>query len=316
MKIIISYDLGYTNWYVSEFYQYFHKKIIENNPKINFEYISLRELASKYGFDFNGFGSLFANWYNLILYDEISEKFFIHSWYDYAAVIPEFCLQNNIDLKTFSCASRLTQDIIDTYSLNNIEVKPSPYYLEWWSDYETIKKLNINKSKKQKCYFAGANHGIRQNILSELSKNDFFKINIKSNPDEFKQKNEYFEELSNHMFGLSLNGAAEICYRDLELFGTNVINLRAPLNCLTHNPILKDVHYIEFIDDNLTKMILNNENIDSEIENKIHQLECFIQTKDYDNMIGETKNWFEKNCSPESQFEIISSFLKDFSIFE
>jgi hypothetical protein len=316
MKIIISYDLGYKNWYVSEFYQYFHRRIIENYPEIKFEYIPLRELASKFGFDFDGFGSLFANWYNLILYNEISEKFFIHSWYDYATAIPKFCLDHNIHLTTFSCASNLTQDVIEECSLKEIDVKPSPYYLESWSDYDAISKLDPNKPKKRECYFAGANHGIRQNILRKLSKNNFFKINIKSNPRQFKQKDEYFEELSSHAFGLSLNGAATICYRDLELFGTGVLNLRAPLNCLTHNPILKDVHFIEFIDDKLLNMILNDEKTDFEIENRIQKIEHFIQTEDYNDMINESKKWFNDNCSPESQFNIISSFLKDFSVFE
>ena len=38
-KLIISYEQGYNNWYVSEFYKYFHNKLSEIT-NIQFEYIN------------------------------------------------------------------------------------------------------------------------------------------------------------------------------------------------------------------------------------------------------------------------------------
>ena len=39
-RFIISYEQGYTNWYVSEFYKYFHKKLLDN-INLDIEYISI-----------------------------------------------------------------------------------------------------------------------------------------------------------------------------------------------------------------------------------------------------------------------------------
>jgi len=112
-----------------------------------------------------------------------------------------------------------------------------------------------------------------------------------------------------------LNGAANICYRDLELFGLGVLNLRQPLNSKTYEPIVKDVHYVEFINDDLVNKILAKENIDLIINDKVEELLEFSMTNQCNDMIEESKKWFINNCLPKNQFKIIVSFLDDFNIF-
>lgn len=311
-KIIISYDVGYTNWYVSEFYKYFHQKLItETNLVI--EYVPLGEFANFFGKTQTNHETSIFNWYNLILYNPKSGKFFIHSWYDYATEILEYSLQNNFDLVKFSCVSNLTDNIIKKYS-GKIDVTPSVYYLENWSDLKLVDSFNQTKIKSKKCFFNGLSHGYRENILSALRTNDFFNIKIKTNPNHFQNKKEYFSELSSHKFGLSLNGAANICYRDLELFGLGVINLRQTLKSKTLNPLIDGVHYFEFLDDNIVKSIINNVDISQTLSLKIEKL--MDETPEYvlNNMIGESTQWFINNCLPENQFKIINSFLNEFQI--
>lgn len=312
-KLIISYEQGYNNWYVSEFYKYFHKKLSEIT-NIQFEYVSLRDLSNKFGKEYtNQTGSIF-NWFNLVIYNQTTDKFFVHSWYDYAPEILKYSVNNNFNVVKFSCVSNLTDSIIEEYK-DKIIVQPSVYYVENWMDIEYILSTKTSSLKDNRAYFNGLNHGIRENVLNSLSNNSFFNIRTKGNPEHFRQKKDYYDEVSKHKFGLSLNGAANICYRDLELFGLGVLNLRQPLNSKTYEPIVKDVHYVEFINDDLVNKILDKENIDSIINDKVGELLEFSTTKQYNNMIEESKKWFIKNCLPENQFKTIVSFFDDFSIF-
>lgn len=313
-KIIISYDVGYTNWYVSEFYEYFHQKLVEvSNIKI--VYVPLRELAIHFGQEQNNHKSTIFNWYNLILFNPTSEKFFVHSWYDYAPEILEYSVTNNFNLVKFSCVSNLSEEIIQKYE-SKIEVVPSVYYLEGWSDLKSIDSLKDNKLKTNKCFFNGLSHGYRENILRSLSTNNFFNIKIKTNPEHFQNKQEYFNELSTHKFGLSLNGAANICYRDLELFGLGIVNLRQPLKTKTFNQLIEGIHYCEFLGDDLFKCIIDGIDINKSIDLKIEKLLDESSQGTLKNIIEESINWFNSNCLPENQFKIINSFLHNFEILK
>ena len=125
-----------------------------------------------------------------------------------------------------------------------------------------------------------------------------------------RQKRNYFEELSSSRFGLSLNGAANICYRDLELFGLNVLNLREPLRCNFYEPLVENVHYLNFVDNEFVSRVLSNESMDGMISEKIEFLESFYNTKEHNDMIKNSKDWFIRNCLPTNQFNILYSFLE------
>jgi len=312
-KLIISYDLGYENWYVSNFYKYFHEKVSQTK-NINFEYIHLRDFSKKFGKEMNRDSPLF-NWYNLIIYNENNGKMFVHSWYDYATEILDYCVSNNINLVKLSCVSNLTDSIIEKYK-GYTEVCPSVYCLENWTDTDLILK-SIDKDKKniEKVYFNGSAHGIRENIINEVSNHEFFNLKVKNNPKHFLQKKNYYKELNNYKFGLSLNGAANICYRDMELFGLGVLNIRQPLKSKTYNPIVKDVHYKEFITDEFVQTILTKGDINTSIVNLEKDIKDFYKTKEYDYMINESLEWFNDNCLPKNQYNIILSFLNKFDIF-
>jgi hypothetical protein len=313
-NLIISYEQGYHNWYVSEFYKYFHNKITqETNVKLT--YLPISQFAKIFGKELNNnFGNIF-NWYNLIIYNKDTEKFFIHSWYDYAPEILNYSIENNFNLVKFSCVSNLTDSIIDEYK-NRIIIQPSVYCLENWDDIDYILSVNEHSYRLNKAYFNGLNYGIRELVLNKLSKNEFFNIKIKNNQSDFRQKKDYYLELSNHNFGVSLNGAANICYRDLELFGLGIINLREPFKSKTYNPIINGVHYIEFFSKDLINKILINDDVSSIIDNKVNELLDLYNSSYYGEIRKESKKWFIDNCLPENQYNILVSFLEDFNIFE
>ena len=312
-ELIISYDKGYNNWYVSEFYEFFHKKFQEQ-VNVRLKYVSIDDLSKYFGKQQTNHDNSIFNWYNLILLNPKNKKFFIHSWYDYAPEILNYSVENNFDVVKFSCVSNLTEEIIKKYE-NKISVQPSVYYLENWSDVDLISKHTNQPKKIDRAYFNGLIYGRRENITNYLKTKNFFNIKVKTNPDDFQSKPDYYNLLSSHKFGLSLNGAANICYRDLELFGLGVVNLRQPLKSMTYNPLIKNIHYIEFLTDSILDSIVNDRDVNQILNMEIERLLDTSTENELKSMVSESKNWFNQNCQPNNQFEIIKSFMNELEIF-
>jgi hypothetical protein len=315
----ISYSSGWPDWYVSEFYKYFHRKL-EETTSGSFDYIELRDLNKQYKLeDEISSDSVFGH-YSLIIKCNKNGKMFVHSWYDHAFATLEWCVRNNLDITLFSGVSNITKDFIEIHK----NVQPSVYCFEYWSDYELISEIRKQQvtQKLNKGYFAGLAHGVRVHYMQTLALHPFFDIHDKSNI--YVQKKDYYNQIKQSKFGVSFNGAANICYRDLELFGLNTLNLRQPLTCVTHEKLELGKHYYNFIDDNFSKKIIDyhafgsigKEEILKDISDKVEEVLEFASTSKYRDMITESSEWYERNCTPENQFKILHSFLKDFSIFE
>ena len=77
MKLIASYNLLYTDWYVGEFYSKFLEHL-KNTYNVEIEYVHLNELAKKYNVptDYsNGLPSFFSP-FNFLLINESNNKTF------------------------------------------------------------------------------------------------------------------------------------------------------------------------------------------------------------------------------------------------
>lgn len=317
MKLNVSYDLLYHNWYVGEFYRYFFEKLqslsnIEVNFKPMHELAAFHNVARDYH---NGFPSIFSP-YNLIISNVENGKTFVHSWNDYAPAMlqPKSGIEN-LDVVKFACVSRLDEEFMTNYS-GTIKVQPSVYLLENWNDHDLIVKNRSNQKTNPKLYFNGLCYGVRERYRHVLSKSNFFDFKKKDSPD-YLDKSRYFEQLSNYKYGLNLDGAAKICYRDLEYFGMQTLLFREKLDVLTFNPLFTNEHYIELFDDEVKSIINNDEKIDYVIqllENRIN--EEISNTEKVSYILNNSFNWFEQNCLPENQANIILSFFEDFTIFE
>lgn len=317
MNLLISYNLMYHNWYVGEFYKFFHDNLKQIHG-INVEYRSLDDLSSFYKIPMdyhNGLPSIFSP-YNLIITNKDTKKTFIHSWHDYApAMLNPNSGISNLDVTKFSCVSRLTQSLIDNYD-GDIVIQPSVYLLENWDDHHLIEKNRKNLKDRERLYFNGLCYGIRNTYRNILNKSEYFEFKKKDGPDYLYKPN-YYEELSKYKYGINLDGAAQICYRDLEYFGMGVVLFRENLDVLTYNPILKDEHYIELFDKEIKGLINNIDNekiILSKLESKLDEI--LSQKDKLSHIVNNSYNWYLENCLPENQYKIIFSFLKDFSIFE
>lgn len=311
-KYIISFSVGYNNWYVSNFYKYFHQELISKYGDI-FEYIPIEQFGKeKKLFVSNQHTSIF-NWYNLIIYNKKSEKYFVHSWNDYAPEMFKHGIKNGLNIVKFSCVSNLNDKLLKQYP---DQLQPSVYQLENWNDLKFIQNTSIPTEKQNKAYFNGLPHGLRENYFKALENNTFFHIFNKTVQEERRTKQDYYADLSKYKYCLSFKGQADICYRDLEIFGLKSLNLRDKFECNTYNPLIEGEHYISFFTPEIERKILHKEDINKDVNLRIEEILDTLTLSQYERIIENSFLWFNENCVPYKQFCIIESFLKELTLLD
>lgn len=311
MKYLISFDAYQGNWYVGELYKKFFETISEN---ISCEYVHMSDLAKQYG-EPTGYNqnlpSIF-NIYNLIVQDKETKKTFVHSLHDYAVVMLEHhSAINKLNVVSFSCSSNLTKDTFEK-NKNKIKIIPSFYILEHLSDVEYIKNTKKpSLGRNNKVYFNGLCYGARGQYYNIFKNSEIFNFKNKNDSNEYQSKNEYYESIKKYKYGLSLNGAAKICYRDLEYFALRTLNLREPLDIITHDQLKPDVHYKILIDEDIQSKIYEEKHFDyirEKLKNKIIEID---NSGESEYILNESENWFNNNCLPEKQIYLLTQFIKE-----
>jgi hypothetical protein len=111
----------------------------------------------------------------------------------------------------------------------------------------------------------------------------------------------YYEELNNNKICLSLNGAGEICNRDIEVLSARSALLRPKLDLQFHNKLIPNYHYISFEMDNdpiiLNKIILDRYN---EVKNDTEFLK-YISENGY--------RWYLENGTVDSNVRILKEII-------
>ena len=90
--------------------------------------------------------------------------------------------------------------------------------------------------------FRGFLYELRTEILAQLPR-DLVRV-YDARRDGSLEPAEYLAELAAHQMGFSLNGAGEICNRDMEILGLGIPLFRPELHCQFHEPLIPDVHYV------------------------------------------------------------------------
>lgn len=316
MNLLVSYNHLHTNWYVGEIY----RRILDELYKIegiNIEYITMPELSEKTGIplNYNGNFPSILNHFNLIIQNKDNGKTFVHSWHDYAPVMLEDMSGiNKLNVVKFACVSRLDEQIIDRFK-DKIIIQPTVYLLELFDEHLHIEKYRNTEKTDETVYFNGLCHSDRMLYKTLLDDSEHFTFLNKN--EDYRNKIQYYEELSNHKFGLSLDGAAKICYRDLEYFGLGILNLRERLNLVMYEPLIENKHYITLFDENIKSVIRDPQKKEEALDLVEKK---FLEIKNNEELIKniteEARLWFERNCLPENQIKIILSFLDNLEIFK
>lgn len=316
MKLLVSYHNLGPNWYVGVFYDKFFN-YLKTLKDIDVEYISINELSKKYGFGTTGYSNNFPsifNLYNLIIQNVENNKTFIHSWHDYAPVMMEKGGGiENFNVVKFSCVSSLTEECYSNYS-KEYNIVPSFYLLEEWNEHDYIEKYRHQEKINSKLFFNGACYGIRANFKNLLENTSYFEF--KEKHYNYKDKENYYSEISQYKHGFNLDGAAKICYRDIEYFGMGITLFRDGLKIIMNEPIVENEHYFVIIDEDIKSSIYDNEKKKYVIDKIENNIENVFKNYDVESVIKNSRAWYERNALPNNQLNTFIGFMEDFKIFE
>jgi hypothetical protein len=119
--------------------------------------------------------------------------------------------------------------------------------------------------------------------------------------EQRKSTEDYFNELNSNKICLSLNGAGEICNRDLEILSCGSVLIRPELSQRFHNPLIPNYHYVSV----------------EKVKDPKLQLDLIIDKynniKNDDNYLNEVAynglKWFEENGSILSNVELLKNIV-------
>lgn len=306
MKLEISAFNGIHDWYAGEIHHYILKKFVEKYPNIKFSVFDNASFAKKYDLP-NIEKNSIANIYNLLIYNPNNNKLFINSLNDYApCCLLEGTGVEKFNIAGFGCVSNHTDYYVKNFK--NYNLLPSFYILEKTSDIKRIEKLRNKPRIYNSAYFLGLIHSKRSFYVNVFKDCEVIKIFDKTK--HWKNRDDYFEELSNYKMSFSMDGAAIVCHRDIESIGIGNILVRESLDIKMFEPLIPNVHYIEI----LTK--------EEKTANLIHykdiildRVNSFISNESKTNdMLKECQKWFLNNCLPDSQFNIVDKLTNNLEI--
>ena len=279
MKLQISYQYPFTHWSVFNVFNGFYNKMVNKYKTIDFTYVDSGKLydgnpCSYYSPHVMTIKNLENDKYILISYwDRVEElSYEVHGWDD----------KKRVQLITSSGV--------------HSDIKYTPLsYICYSSTFENlhINAKPMNKKEYNELFFKGFLYGSRHS-LSLTNKINI--TNHKTFPDEV-----YFNELTNNRICLSLNGAGEICNRDMEILSCRSVLFRPKLNQKFHNELIPDFHYLTFdISDDPNEqadIILKKFN---EVKDDIKFLKS-ISDNGY--------KWFKKNGTIQSNIDILNKVV-------
>lgn len=225
MKLKIGYQSPHTtSWSITHVFKKFHDYCLENINDIDFEYLN-------YDHHLDGNPSGIFSPHNMRIINEENGKYIVVSYWDKA--IEMTWSGNGWDNE--NCVGFITSSGADD-TMNYIPFSYLPYQ-KFFSEYYTNAKP-FEQKEKNELSFRGFLYGQRL-ALSEL--NMISITNEKIYPEQ-----RYYEDLTNNKICLSLNGAGEICNRDMEILSSGSVLFRPILKQKFHNKLIPGVHYVGY----------------------------------------------------------------------
>jgi hypothetical protein len=256
---------------------------------------------------YNNFFSWFKNQYNQhnITFDNSSKKYNGNPSAPYS---PHIMVIKNETNKKYIIVSYWDRAIEFTWDANGWESKNMVDIITSSGVHEKMKFTPFSYT----CYsldFEKNAEKYRKQFKEKLNKKLLFRGYLyadrksmqKYKPDFFSEKRlntkEYFDELNNSEICLSLNGAGEICNRDMEILSCGSVLLRPRLDQSFHDPLIENYHYIsvEKVKNSIDQMDLLLKKYESVKNDKL-----FLEK-----IANNGLNWFIKNGSIDANVEIL-----------
>ena len=142
-----------------------------------------------------------------------------------------------------------------------------------------------------------------------LSQDDRF--DVKSTSDgEYLHYSEYVKHLNKYAINMSLNGAGQICFRDMEILGLGTALFRPKLTVDFHNPLIPNHHYISVDYDSIKGVQPFPKFYKLLSDLMIERWEEVKDDRDFINKVAKNgKEWFDNNVPKEKHGEILLDIL-------
>lgn len=279
MRLEFTFEYPHTGWAGFHVFRQYYDYFVENNKKIKVDYIN----SSKH-FNGNPSGPYAAQ--TMVIKNKDNGKYFVISYWDR----PDEITWDDNGWDNKNCVEIITSSGFITHP------KFQPFtYLPYNLSYDTLSlnALNMSEKTKNDLVFRGYLYGERYK-LSQVGLLDI-------NDQKITPDTNYFQDLTNNKICLSLNGAGQICNRDMEILGARSVLLRQELTSKFYNEIIPNYHYITY-----------EHNSDAETQSKII-LEKFTEiSKDKRLLKRVAENgykWYKKNATVESNVQILKKII-------
>jgi len=306
------YEKPHTNWFLSHYFNNVANKLINQHKDISFKVVNTGEYKNR---DPNNISSPHI----LTIKNPDNEKYILISFWDKNAIIfnktiwqPEKMVQaltsSGINpgelafLKLYNPHCIIPDNIYDVLT-------PFTYYPYCLNTAATIEDLYATRQTlnnlENKIIFRGFMYNEREFLFNSFKNSDKFIFT-----NERIGYLEYLSEQINNLCTLSINGAGEICNRDIEFFGMGMPVLRTILNTQLHNELKPDVHYIslgpcEF------RSSYTHINYESYKKILISTFNKVIEQKDFCLQVGaNARKWYNENCTMDSMLCLTEKLLQ------
>jgi hypothetical protein len=240
MKINVYFETGHCNWsYVCSFSQ-IYEKLLEKYPSIEFNQINSVTMRSHK--NYLGPSQKYGPHFMIIENDENKKYILISYWDKLDDVINKFDatlwdVNNCVEIITSSGVHK--NDIY--YKPLECTYTPFSYTCPTMDNQLLIEELYKNKTKRiypEKLTFRGYLYLFRRFLENDN------RFTIYDTQKNYLTPNEYIKELDSFNLNFSINGAGEICYRDMEILGLGTTLFRTKLTTKFHNELIPDYHYV------------------------------------------------------------------------
>lgn len=246
---------------------------------------------------------------HMIIQNAETKKYFIVTYWDKMACISDYSgwdMENCVEIIT---ASGTHKDDYYYQPLEGREFTPFSYLTPRIDSDYTIYQLrdtdNNDREIPEKPMFKGYLYEFRK----FLNADDRF--DVKNTSDgEYLHYSEYIKHLNNYAINMSLNGAGQICFRDMEILGLGTALFRPKLSVDFHNPLIPDYHYISVDYDSIKGVQPIHKFYQLLSDLMIERWNEVKDDRDYINEVAKNgKEWFDNNVPKEKHGEILLNIL-------
>jgi len=305
VKINCYYEFVNSDWNVSIYFESIFNALRQHYTEFTIEKVSTESLRA----NSTSHCSKFEH-HHMIIENVKSKKYFLITYCDKMSCISEY---NGWDLKNcveiFSSAGMHDNDVYyNPLNINNYT--PFSYLTSRLDVDETCNKLSMFVNQERvmpnKPMFRGKLYLFRE----YLKQDERFDILSTDDDGGYLPVFDYIRHLNKYAINMSLNGAGEICYRDMEIMRLGTALFRPKLVTRFNEPLIPNYHYISVDYDSIKDELDCESFYKLKSDLMIQRWNEVIKDRDYiDEVSRNGKEWFERNGTKEKHAELALKLL-------